>query len=169
MLLYSLTTLGCKVNQYDSAALAAALEAAGLRAVGARSRAGADLAVINTCCVTVTAMRKSRQAVARAVRGSPGAAVLVVGCYGDYDALRLGKLLRSLGVPPHRAVVAGHHDGDLPDRVRRLVGGLGQAGEQPLARARRRDPQASPRYDECTKAGGTACPYVPLSGSTDIW
>ena len=104
---YSITTLGCKVNQYESGALAATLRAAGLQPAPGGHRA--DLVVVNTCCITRTAMRKSRQAIRRAVRTSPGAAVLVVGCYSDYDATHIKRLLASVSVAPPRAVIAGHH------------------------------------------------------------
>ncbi len=126
MLTYTLTTLGCKVNQYDGCALAAALDAAGMTpAPGATDAStGPDLVAVNTCCVTRTAMRKSRQAIRRAVRSAPGAAVVVVGCYSDYDARRIATLLASLRVPSERCVVAGHHDGELAERVTRLVASL---------------------------------------------
>jgi threonylcarbamoyladenosine tRNA methylthiotransferase MtaB len=125
---FSITTLGCKVNQYDGAALRQALTGAGLapvrvgeadpevaapdspRAPRGRGGPGLDLVAVNTCCVTATAMRKSRQAVRRAVRGAPHAAVLVTGCYCDYDPRRIRDVLASLGVPPERTVIAGHHD-----------------------------------------------------------
>ena len=131
---YTLTTLGCKVNQYESCALAEALESAGLTKAGATEGPphGPDLVVVNTCCVTRTAMRKSRQAVRRAVRNAPGAAVIVVGCYGNYDAARLAGLLASLDVPPQRCLVAGHHDDDLLERIRHVVALLG-APDRPAA------------------------------------
>ena len=125
MLRFSITTLGCKVNQYDGQAIAAALAAEGLRPcepLGDRGFA-ADLVVINTCCVTATAMQKSRQAIRRAVRGAPGAFVLVAGCYADYDPARISDLLAGLGLAPQRVVVAGHHH-DLAESIRRLVSGI---------------------------------------------
>ncbi len=106
---FQATTLGCKVNQYESRAIAEALVSAGLT----RAKRGGediDLVVINTCCVTATAMAKSRQAIARAVRRAPEAAVLVVGCYGDYDPGRIRGLLGAVGVPPQRVFLAGHSD-----------------------------------------------------------
>jgi len=104
---YSLATLGCKVNQYDGNAVAWILRRAGW--AEAEPDGPADLVVVNTCCVTATAMRKSRQVIRKTVRKSPNAAVLVVGCYSDYDAKRIGKVLSSAGVPPDRAIIAGHH------------------------------------------------------------
>jgi len=115
---YAITTLGCKVNQYESGALAATLRSAGLQP--ARRGRRADLVVVNTCCVTRTAMRKSRQAIRRAVRASPGAAVLVVGCYGDYDAARIKRLLDSASVTPSPAIITGHH-GDVAACVEEIT------------------------------------------------
>ena len=168
---YTLTTLGCKVNQYDTCALAAAFESAGLTHARASSdpARGPDLVAVNTCCVTRTAMRKSRQAIRRAVRNAPGAAVVVVGCYGDYDARRLTMLLGSLNVPPQHVLVAGHHDDDLLERIRRLAASLG-ASDETVARADNLpDGQASVnRDDKCMSASGDACSNTIIRNSTNI-
>ncbi|MFW6133165.1 MAG: MiaB/RimO family radical SAM methylthiotransferase [Planctomycetota bacterium] len=116
---FTMTTLGCKVNQYDGAALTARLTGAGL--VPAADGEPCDALVVNTCCVTTTAMRKSRQALRRVLRAHPAAAVLVTGCYADYDPDRLAALLRDAGADPARTVVAGHH-ADLDAAVRALAG-----------------------------------------------
>ncbi len=115
---FTLTTLGCKVNQYDGAACSAMLRRAGMRRVEQGARA--DLVVINTCCVTRTAMRKSRQAIRRAVRAAPGAGVLVLGCYGRYDADTIAGVLAEAGVRSSQAFVLGRHD-DLADWLGRFL------------------------------------------------
>ncbi len=104
---YSVITLGCKVNQYDAQAVADALRRAGWTRT---TEAPASLVVVNTCCVTRTAMSKSRRAIRRAVRRSPDARVLVLGCYADYDGVRIRRLLADAGAPSARVHVAGHHD-----------------------------------------------------------
>lgn len=137
---FSITTLGCKVNQYDGQAIAAALARAGLSRAH-RTHAGAvDLVVLNTCCVTAAAMRKSRQALRRAVRKSPGATVLVTGCYSNYDARRIRSLLAELGVPPARTALAGHHD-DLAARIEQLARNLPPANPSPPDPTPRREGQ----------------------------
>lgn len=109
MVYFSLTTLGCKVNQYDSAALSQAMIGHGLTPMQPGQKA--HLAVINTCCVTSMAMRKSRLEIRKAVRAArQNAAVLIVGCYGDFDRPRLVDLLADLDVDPSRIFIAGHHD-----------------------------------------------------------
>ena len=155
---FSITTLGCKVNQYDGACLAQTLAEAGLQLAGPGlshgEHATPDLVVINTCCVTATAMRKSRQRIRRAVRAAPDAAVIVAGCYSDYDARRIATLLDSLGVGPERTLVAGHH-ADLADQVRRFcrTPGNRRSCDEPNA-THPRDVAACPgRNDECMSAG----------------
>ena len=61
---FSIQTLGCRVNHYESDQLATLLRARGLTEVPA----GGDLRIVNTCSVTVQAASKSRQTVRRAVR-----------------------------------------------------------------------------------------------------
>ena len=75
---FSIYTLGCKVNQYESQQIAQLLEELGLSAADSREKP--DLAVINTCCVTATASAKSRQYIQRALKISPAGVRIVCGC-----------------------------------------------------------------------------------------
>ena len=118
---FFLTTLGCKVNQYDGVAVAASLARAGGRQVD--RAADADLVVVVTCCVTITAMAKSRQAIRRAVRAAADAAVLVTGCYSDYDADRIATLLAEMGIPTNKMSIIGYHS-DLQSNLSRFVSRL---------------------------------------------
>lgn len=74
---FSILTLGCKVNQYESQQIRQLLERLGLTHVHVTE--SPDLVVVNTCCVTHTASAKSRQFLRRALRQHPGA-VVVCGC-----------------------------------------------------------------------------------------
>lgn len=76
-------TLGCKVNQFESAALETMLAADGFEVT--REEAGLDAVIINTCAVTAEAGRKSRQAVRRFREQNPGALVAVCGCWSQAD------------------------------------------------------------------------------------
>ncbi|MGE5279658.1 MAG: MiaB/RimO family radical SAM methylthiotransferase [Deltaproteobacteria bacterium] len=91
MISFVVKTLGCKVNQCDSQALEEELCRRGLtRAPHLRD---AKLVVLNTCCVTHQAQRKSRQAVRRAVQEKGrGAKVCVMGCCPAYDAEELRRI-----------------------------------------------------------------------------
>lgn len=71
----SVLTLGCKVNECESRSLVTALRDAGAEVV--EDLVPADAYVINTCSVTGEADRKSRQAIGKAARMSPGARIYV--------------------------------------------------------------------------------------------
>lgn len=71
-------TLGCKVNEVESASLAAELENRGWQV--SDELAPADVYVLNTCAVTKEAEKKSRQLVARAKKFNPQALIYVCGC-----------------------------------------------------------------------------------------
>lgn len=74
-------TLGCKVNQYESQAIAEEFERNGFTVGRFSEKCG--IYVINTCAVTVEAERKARQMIRRAARHNPKAFVLVTGCYAQ--------------------------------------------------------------------------------------
>lgn len=74
----SFYTLGCRVNQYESDAIAEALEHKGFTVVPFGERA--DVTVVNTCTVTSESDRKSRQAVRKASRTDPQTRLVVIGC-----------------------------------------------------------------------------------------
>lgn len=72
------TTLGCKVNQYETQRILDSFESAGFDVVP--FDAPADVYVINTCSVTSIAEGKSRYTIRKACRQNPAAKVLVTGC-----------------------------------------------------------------------------------------
>lgn len=74
-------SLDCKVNQYESEALAELFRAAGYEIVDFDSQA--ECYIINTCSVTSMSDRKSRQIIRRAKKNNPGAVVIVTGCYAQ--------------------------------------------------------------------------------------
>lgn len=76
MLTYKIYTLGCKVNQYDSTKVATDLEQLGFVKVDAQ----ADLAIINTCTVTHSAITKDKKMLGEARRQNPNAKIAIVGC-----------------------------------------------------------------------------------------
>lgn len=87
----AITTLGCKVNQYESAAFQSGFEAAGCRMIRAKERA--DIIVINTCTVTARAGAQSRRAIRQLMRRHPGARVVITGCYAQMAAHELVRML----------------------------------------------------------------------------
>lgn len=108
-------TLGCKVNSYETEAMAELLKNAGYEIVP--FAAGADVYIINTCTVTAIADKKSRQMLHRAKEMNPGAVVCAVGCYAEDSAgslkgddavdLIIGNAMKS-SLPD---ILAAHFDG----------------------------------------------------------
>ncbi|MDQ0111724.1 tRNA (N(6)-L-threonylcarbamoyladenosine(37)-C(2))-methylthiotransferase MtaB [Paenibacillus harenae] len=74
-------TLGCKVNFYDTEAIWQLFKNEGYEQVDFESTA--DVYLINTCTVTNTGDKKSRQIIRRAVRRNPDAVIAVTGCYAQ--------------------------------------------------------------------------------------
>ncbi|MCQ2396258.1 MAG: MiaB/RimO family radical SAM methylthiotransferase [Lentisphaeria bacterium] len=95
----SFHTLGCRLNQADSALLASDLSAAGYEIVPWGEEA--DVLVINSCAVTAVASQKSRQAVTSARKAHPNAYLVVCGCAATDSQLLSGKgaLLADLLLP----------------------------------------------------------------------
>jgi threonylcarbamoyladenosine tRNA methylthiotransferase MtaB len=79
----SFTTLGCRLNQAESDAMAEELARAGV--APASPDESPDVVVVNTCTVTREATKASRTAIRRAARAHPDAKLVVVGCYAVSD------------------------------------------------------------------------------------
>jgi tRNA-N(6)-(isopentenyl)adenosine-37 thiotransferase enzyme MiaB len=82
MLTVAFYTLGCKVNTYETEAISNMFVQNGYKRVSFKGEP-ADVYVINTCTVTNTGDKKSRQIIRRAVRKNPEAIVVVMGCYSQ--------------------------------------------------------------------------------------
>jgi len=113
--LFKIITLGCKVNQYESAFVEESLIDIGCQK--SNQDREADLVVINTCIVTARASYQSRQAIRRARRENPGAVVAAIGCYGQVFPGELSKISeldliagnRGKNSLPGILAKAGHH------------------------------------------------------------
>lgn len=79
-----ISTLGCKVNTFESELIAETLKTSDWSVVPSDQEA--DLYLINTCTVTREADRQARQSVRRVVKRNPDALVVVTGCYAQMDA-----------------------------------------------------------------------------------
>ncbi|GAM07974.1 threonylcarbamoyladenosine tRNA methylthiotransferase MtaB [Geobacter sp. OR-1] len=111
----AVTTLGCKTNQFESAAMIESLEQSGFAVVPFEEPA--EFYVINTCTVTARTDAESRKLVRRAKRRNPAARIIVTGCYaqvapeqlsamaevelviGNEEKRRLPELLTAAGTP----------------------------------------------------------------------
>lgn len=110
----ALYTLGCKVSQYETEAVAERFEEMGFQLVPHTSPA--DVYVINTCTVTAESDRKSRQAVRRMMAKNPDAVIAVMGCYSQ----RAPDELRRLGA---RVVLGTADKMKLPELVADVLSG----------------------------------------------
>ena len=90
MMRYSIYTLGCKVNQYETQAMERMLRERGLEPSDGGE---ADVVIVNTCAVTAESGRKSRQAIRRLMQQNPAALVAVCGCYSQLEP----EAVRALG------------------------------------------------------------------------
>jgi threonylcarbamoyladenosine tRNA methylthiotransferase MtaB len=84
------TTLGCKVNQTETEAMKELFRQRGYKVVNFTENA--DVYIINTCTVTSTADRKSRQMARRGSRQNPKATVAMVGCLPQVAAAKVEKM-----------------------------------------------------------------------------
>jgi len=101
---FSIVTLGCKVNQYESQQIRQLLEQFGLDQVETADRP--NLIVVNTCCVTHTASAKSRQYIRRAQRICPEAVIVVCGCLLTGKIGELNELGKNIHLIRNRQILA---------------------------------------------------------------
>ncbi len=83
-------TLGCKVNQYESEAIAECFQKEGFRVQS--PTLSCDLYVINTCTVTAESDRKAGQFIRRAIHKNPSAFILVTGCMAQTQPERVAAI-----------------------------------------------------------------------------
>ncbi len=87
----AIATLGCKVNQYESASFASSFMARGAELVPFNSKA--DVYVINTCAVTNHGGVQSRKAIRQAIKKNPKARIVVTGCYSQIAGLDIIEMM----------------------------------------------------------------------------
>ncbi|MBN1829995.1 MAG: tRNA (N(6)-L-threonylcarbamoyladenosine(37)-C(2))-methylthiotransferase MtaB [Deltaproteobacteria bacterium] len=110
----SIMTLGCKVNQYESASIAETLKRDGHEIAGFAD--SVDIFIINTCTVTGKTDYQSRQLIRRAHRSNPAARIIVTGCYAQVDSAALARL-------PGVSLVAGTAEKDaIPEMIQKIDG-----------------------------------------------
>ena len=110
----AIATLGCKTNQFESAAMEERLKAVGFTVVP--FAAGASLVIVNSCTVTAATDAQSRNLIRKARRLNPDCRVVVTGCYAQVDP----QALRDI---PGVAVVLGNAE------KRNFLDFLEEAGE----------------------------------------
>ena len=74
---YKIYTLGCKVNQCDSSNISRSLNCVGFKS----AVKNVDIVLVNTCCVTQTAIHKCKRMINKAKKENPKAKIAVIGCW----------------------------------------------------------------------------------------
>ncbi len=87
----ALATLGCKVNQFESAAFLSSFADCEVEVVPFSKPA--DVYVVNTCAVTAKAGAQSRQLIRRALRANPEARLVVTGCYAQIASQKILEIV----------------------------------------------------------------------------
>jgi threonylcarbamoyladenosine tRNA methylthiotransferase MtaB len=83
-------TLGCKLNFAETSTISRSFPSENFERVSANSKA--DIYIINTCSVTDAADRKCRQAIKKFIGLSPGAFIVVVGCYAQLKPQEISSI-----------------------------------------------------------------------------
>ncbi|MDR0450279.1 MAG: tRNA (N(6)-L-threonylcarbamoyladenosine(37)-C(2))-methylthiotransferase MtaB [Treponema sp.] len=117
---FSIYTLGCKLNQLESEALAASFREAGFTIKPWEE--GADILVVNTCTVTSMAEQKARRIIRKLLKDNPASRLIVTGCYAQLEAEKIAALEErpaGQGGEPRLSVVPGNLKPSLLDLPRR--------------------------------------------------
>jgi threonylcarbamoyladenosine tRNA methylthiotransferase MtaB len=91
-------TFGCKLNQYETEALASSFREAGHTVAGRGARA--DLYIVNTCTVTSQGEQKARRMIRLLSRTHPASLIIATGCSAEVEAEALGHLGPNVAVVP---------------------------------------------------------------------
>jgi threonylcarbamoyladenosine tRNA methylthiotransferase MtaB len=101
----AITTLGCKTNQFESAAMSEKFEKSGYNMVP--FSAEADIYIINSCTVTARTDAETRRLIRRARRLNPAARIVATGCYAQVAPEELERL------PEVDSVLGNHEKQDI--------------------------------------------------------
>ncbi|MDR3138897.1 MAG: radical SAM protein [Treponema sp.] len=129
MLPFSIYTLGCKLNQLESEAVAGAFARRGFPVVS-WDGAGEEpcILVLNTCTVTSKAEQKARRLIRNVLRARPLSCLIITGCYAQLEAAVLESLREDLGGDQNRFfILSGTRKGnllELPQFILDASGGL---------------------------------------------
>ena len=104
---YFIFSLGCKVNSYESSALASSLRKRGYF----EDRENPDVVIINTCSVTATADQKSRQHIRKFKLMYPGSIIVVMGCYSQGNSNFIEERIKA------DIIVGTSHRDEIPDLI----------------------------------------------------
>ncbi|MHB8867935.1 MAG: tRNA (N(6)-L-threonylcarbamoyladenosine(37)-C(2))-methylthiotransferase MtaB [Thermoleophilia bacterium] len=131
-------TLGCKLNQCETAQMEESLTERGVRLVPWSSPA--DVRVLNTCTVTGRTDRTCRNEIRRVAREDPGARLIVTGCYAQVAADVIAA------IPGVNLVLGNLDKSELAGHVAALLGSDSDATDSDATGSAQRSTQASPAH-----------------------
>ena len=145
---FKISTLGCKVNQSESDAIARQLESYNWLPAG--SHGNTEVTIINTCTVTQKASMQSRQAVRQAIRANPNSRIVVTGCYaqtepeafekingihyiiGNADKQRIGEILTAGRNSTDGQTITINNDLQSPDPLKPSLAAVSSSRTRPF-------------------------------------
>ncbi|PLX85290.1 MAG: tRNA (N(6)-L-threonylcarbamoyladenosine(37)-C(2))-methylthiotransferase MtaB [Desulfuromonas sp.] len=141
---FAVVTLGCKTNQFESAAIREQMLQAGYRSVPFEE--GADLVIVNTCTVTANTDSQSRNLIRRARRLNDAARVVVTGCYAQVDASALA------GLPGVALIVGNQEKEDFLSRLTALDDDVPRIQVSDIRAAQQAKPLPLTSFDQRSRA-----------------
>ena len=109
---FSIFTLGCKLNQLESEAIADSFKKAGFRVVPWDSSLHEPrIIIVNTCTVTSKADQKARRMIRKLLKDNPESCVIVTGCYAQLDNEEIMSLEDQGGYAGRRLFALGGGEG----------------------------------------------------------
>ena len=150
------STLGCKVNQYETEVMQRQFEADGFEVVP--DREPADVYVINSCTVTGEGDKKTKQLLRRLRRRSPGAVIALTGCFPQ-------AFPEEAALIPEADVVTGARErAGVLDRVKQCLAARGHiVAVPPHEPGEPFEPMFADRFTEHTRA------FVKIEDGCDRW
>ncbi len=151
----AIATLGCKVNQYESAGLGEALARRGHTLVPFAEKA--DCYIINTCTVTARTNYQSRQVIRQAIHKNPEAVVVVTGCYAQTAPAEIAEI-------PGVSLIAGHGEKDsIPDLLVDLLKNRPEVRVGDISKTRRFSSLPVARFRDHTRA------FLKIQDGCNAW
>ncbi|MDP1992906.1 MAG: tRNA (N(6)-L-threonylcarbamoyladenosine(37)-C(2))-methylthiotransferase MtaB [Syntrophales bacterium] len=145
MFKFAVATLGCKVNQCESAGISETMTVRGMTLVPFDEEA--DCYIVNTCTVTGRTDYQSRQLIRRAIRKNPAAVVLVTGCYAQRAPEEITR------IPGVRIVAGNAEKSRLSELIQELAEGKGpQVRVGDIRNEKRFTPLGAAAFPEHTRA-----------------
>lgn len=145
MFKFAVATLGCKVNQCESAGISETMTVRGMKLVPFEEEA--DCYIVNTCTVTGRTDYQSRQLIRRAIRRNPAAVVLVTGCYAQRAPEEIAR------IPGVRIVAGNAEKSRLSELIQELAEGKGpQVRVGDIRSEKRFSPLGAAAFPEHTRA-----------------